>query len=281
MLNFSIRHYLILLMSIIFFSAALSSPASAEETWYKFGQNIQKLTEEVTVLRDNEHIQTYQGVNGLWKKIEINGTISYIARRYGYDSKKISEINGISESSRVRVGDWLFMPYSDKQLALFEKKGITRQSLKRPRGEFVWPIEGLKVTSRLGQRWGMVHTGLDIAAPRGTLVLAALDGEVVSARRAGGYGITVVIRHDSEFTTLYAHLHRALVKKGDKVRKGQAIALCGNTGKSTGPHLHFEVRSMDIPLDPEMFLPPFKDFIETVQEYENNSASRKSGVVKN
>ncbi|MEM9770690.1 MAG: peptidoglycan DD-metalloendopeptidase family protein [Cyanobacteria bacterium P01_D01_bin.73] len=107
---------------------------------------------------------------------------------------------------------------------------------------YIWPTKGV-FTSGYGWRWGRMHKGIDIAAPIGTPIVAAADGEVVfSGWNSGGYGNLVDIRHTDGSLTRYAHNSRNLVKRGQKVRQGQLIAEMGSTGRSTGPHLHFEIR---------------------------------------
>jgi hypothetical protein len=118
---------------------------------------------------------------------------------------------------------------------------------------FSWPLSG-SITSGYGQRSGRLHTGVDIAVPVGTPVLAAADGVVEHAGTAGGYGIAVYLDHDGT-DTRYAHLSRVLVRAGQRVRRGDRIALSGNTGRTTGPHLHFEVRPGGRPTDPLPYLP--------------------------
>jgi murein DD-endopeptidase MepM/ murein hydrolase activator NlpD len=102
------------------------------------------------------------------------------------------------------------------------------------------------------------HSGLDLAAPLHTPVRAAHAGVVMSGVNRGGYGLFVLIDRDlaGDFSTLYAHLSVALVSSGDPVSAGQLIGLVGSTGNSTGPHLHFEVRLHNVPVDPAPYLPP-------------------------
>ena len=97
---------------------------------------------------------------------------------------------------------------------------------------------------------GHFHSGIDLAAPLDTPVHAATGGLVAIHRERGGYGLYIVVMHDPQLSTLYAHLDWPLVQPGDVVSAGQAIALMGSTGNSTGPHLHFEVRIAGIPVDP-------------------------------
>ena len=98
------------------------------------------------------------------------------------------------------------------------------------------------------------HTGVDLIAPPGTPVVAAAGGVVSKVAYVPEYGNIVEVDHDNGLTTRYAHLLRSQVKTGDVVMKGQSIALVGSTGRSTGPHLHFEVREKGIPLNPNKFL---------------------------
>ncbi|MFA5577766.1 MAG: M23 family metallopeptidase, partial [Tissierellaceae bacterium] len=107
-------------------------------------------------------------------------------------------------------------------------------------GLFLMPTRGT-ISSRYGMRRGRMHNGLDIAAKTGTPINAADGGKVVFAGTKGTYGKMVEIDHGNGYKTRYAHCSSILVKVGDKVYKGQHIANVGNTGNSTGPHLHFEV----------------------------------------
>lgn len=124
----------------------------------------------------------------------------------------------------------------------------------------IWPVEG-RVTSHYGVRRHPisgrthVHAGIDIGVPTGTPVAATADGVVVAAKMDGGYGLVVTIDHGYGLTTLYAHNSSLKVKAGDAVTRGQVIALSGNTGVSTGPHVHYEVRVNGEPVDPRAYLP--------------------------
>jgi murein DD-endopeptidase MepM/ murein hydrolase activator NlpD len=123
----------------------------------------------------------------------------------------------------------------------------------------IWPTRGW-VTSDFGQRLDpytadrVQHGGMDIAAPHGKEVIAPSDGTVVFAGLEGGYGNVIVIDHGYGIKTRYGHLSKMLVKAGDKVKRGTQIAAVGNTGRSTGPHLHYEVRVNGIPQNPRKFI---------------------------
>jgi murein DD-endopeptidase MepM/ murein hydrolase activator NlpD len=123
-----------------------------------------------------------------------------------------------------------------------------------------WPVAG-EMTSPYGVRmrgWTpRLHHGVDIAAPEGTPVAAMRGGRVEHAGSRGGYGLSVVIRHDRNVSTLYAHLSRIDVRQGDRVRGGQTIGAVGRTGTATGPHLHFEVWRWGRPDDPVPLLGGF------------------------
>ncbi len=107
---------------------------------------------------------------------------------------------------------------------------------------YIWPAQG-NLTSGYGWRWGRLHKGIDIAAPIGTPIVAAAPGEVIFAGwNTGGYGNLVKLKHDDGSVTLYAHNNRVLIRSGQKVKQGQLIAEMGSTGRSSGPHLHFEIR---------------------------------------
>lgn len=111
----------------------------------------------------------------------------------------------------------------------------------RGTGTLKWPANGGYVSSGLGQRWGKLHKGIDIARPSDLTIKAADNGKVISAEYSGGYGNKVVIDHNNGLQTVYAHLDSIAVSAGQVVSQGQKLGVMGNTGNSTGTHLHFEV----------------------------------------
>jgi len=117
-----------------------------------------------------------------------------------------------------------------------------------------WPLKQGRVSSKFGKRGRRMHRGLDIAARRGTPVLAVEDGVVTRSKYVRGYGRLVVLKHSNMYTTRYGHNSKNLVKVGDKVYKGQTIALVGSTGRSTGPHIHFEIRQNGTAINPLKYL---------------------------
>ncbi len=153
----------------------------------------------------------------------------------------------------------------DKLLAQskeIEKKIVALQSSQKYiGGALTWPSPGYyKITSPFGNRTHPIlkkkkpHTGIDIAVPKGTDIIAANAGKVIYSGYYGGYGNTVIIDHGGKISTLYAHNSKLLVNVGDEVAKDKVISKSGSTGLSTGPHLHFEVRENGSPVDPMKYL---------------------------
>ena len=118
-----------------------------------------------------------------------------------------------------------------------------------------WPLRGV-LYARFGKKGREPHDGIDLAVPMGTPVKTAQEGEVLYAGEQRGYGLIVIIRHSERLITLYAHNRDLRVKSGQKVRRGQVIATVGESGKTSGPQLHFEVRVDGKPMDPLDYLGP-------------------------
>ncbi len=146
-----------------------------------------------------------------------------------------------------------------------ESVNLMRFAAERlPFGEPVYAgrrTSGFGVRADPKGRGKAMHTGLDIAAPRGTAIYSTAEGIVTFVGRQSGYGILVKIRHAFGFETVYAHLNRARVKVGQRVSRGDRIADMGSTGRSTGTHLHYEVRIDNEPVDPVKFIGAAKDVL--------------------
>jgi len=140
--------------------------------------------------------------------------------------------------------------------------GLVVQAQQARPGGLIAPVRGATLTQPFGcssleiEPWSAAcpshhfHSGVDLAAPLDTPVYAATAGIVSLQRERGGYGLYMLVTRDPQLSTLYGHLDWPLVQSGDVVAAGQAIALMGSTGNSTGPHLHFEVRIAGVPVDP-------------------------------
>lgn len=118
---------------------------------------------------------------------------------------------------------------------------------------YIMPVSEYIFTSAFGPRWGTNHNGVDLAVPEGTQVYAASDGTIVQSGWNGGYGISICIEHKDGSMTRYGHLSSNDVCVGDVVSQGDVIGLSGNTGNSTGPHVHFEIIVDGIPVDPMQY----------------------------
>ena len=157
------------------------------------------------------------------------------------------------------------------------------------------PINGARLSSGFGMRrhpvlgYSKMHKGLDFAAPTGTPIYAAGDGVVKKAGRLGAYGNYVRIRHRSDLDTAYAHMSKISVKNGERVKQGQIIGYVGTTGRSTGPHLHYEIlvsnkhvnpRSINLPVGQALAGADLKKFKSKVKEVNNQYAAVRDGIVK-
>ncbi|WP_296976855.1 murein hydrolase activator EnvC [Thermobacillus sp. ZCTH02-B1] len=173
--------------------------------------------------------------------------------------QRAEELEEISEEQEK-----LMMELARKEKAAIEAEKKKKNKVYYTGGKLGMPIRDYKyVSSKFGPRThpitgekGKQHNGIDFAAPAGTDIYAAESGTVIVAQRMSGYGNTVIIDHGNGLWTLYAHIRNGgiLVKAGDEVKKGQKIAEVGSTGNSTGPHLHFEVRLNEKPVDPDSYL---------------------------
>lgn len=157
---------------------------------------------------------------------------------------EVVKINGV-EDKRTVVSEKITKQPKTQVVV----KGTKEVPAKKGTGTFKMPTRG-SLSSRFGTRWGRAHEGIDLAAPIGTAVNAADGGVVISVGTNGAYGKLVKIDHGGGYVTYYGHLSKFFVKQGDKVYKGQKIAAVGNTGRSTGPHLHFEIRKNGTPVNP-------------------------------
>lgn len=128
---------------------------------------------------------------------------------------------------------------------------------------FCMPTTRTQVTSQFGYRWGRMHNGIDIKVYTGDSIYSAFPGKVrVVGYSPKGYGYYIVVRHPNGLETLYGHLSKQLIKVNQEVASGEAIGIGGNTGRSTGPHLHFEIRICSTPLDPSLLFDfPHQDLV--------------------
>ncbi|HVV17150.1 MAG TPA: M23 family metallopeptidase [Polyangia bacterium] len=196
-----------------------------------------------------------EALRGHWIVVGEGDTLAGLARAAGVPPEDILEANGLDAAAQVRPGLSLFV-LDGPPAPMPAPQSPAPAGAGRP---LQWPLTTVAVTigSPFGARWGKPHEGIDLPAPVGTPVFAAADGQVVYAGHGlRGYGNLVVVKHAGDLLTVYAHNSALLVSQGQPVRAGDRIALVGQSGHATGPHLHFEVRSGQIPRDPMTYLPP-------------------------
>lgn len=194
---------------------------------------------------------------GSWYVVSPGETLDDIARRAGVPPEDILELNGLDDAAQVQAGRLLFVLTAAPAATPTPTPPAPEEKGARP--TLRWPLTTIRIVlgSPFGARWGKPHEGIDLPAPIGTPVFAAADGRVVYAGSGiRGYGNLVVLKHPGDLLTVYAHNSVLLVSQGQTVRAGDRIALVGQSGHATGPHLHFEVRTGQIPRDPMSYLPP-------------------------
>ena len=203
-------------------------------------------TENIDALRDNiKNINSTIATLGLTQKVLINNANKFSNPMVGAAFNPL-EFDDDMDPKYQKLAD---------DLELWN--GLKKLDTVLPLGA---PVEKMRITSNFGTRNDPFtgkpkkHRGIDFAGKIGTELMAVAPGRVVSAGERVGYGTTVEIDHGLGFTTLYAHLSQALVTRGDWVRPGTVIGLAGSTGRSTGPHLHYEIRYKGVPFDPSKFV---------------------------
>jgi murein DD-endopeptidase MepM/ murein hydrolase activator NlpD len=144
-------------------------------------------------------------------------------------------------------------PEAPTRAAPVERKRAVQ--VGRPGGALEWPLRGV-LYARFGRKGKEPHDGVDLAAPAGSPVKTAGPGTVLFAGEQRAYGLIVIVEHPGDLITLYAHNRDLRVKTGQVVRPGQVVATVGDSGRTSGPHLHFEVRKGGLPVDPLDFLGP-------------------------
>ena len=197
-------------------------------------------------------------VDGIYYTVSAGDTLEKLAKNYQITVDKIVGFkpNGLVEPYTLVPGQKIMLPDGRKKVVptnYYPMTFVGRAPSGAPKGSgrFAWPTHGY-----LSQRYWSGHLGFDIANSKGTPIVAADDGYVrLAGRDTYGYGNQVVIDHGNGYLTRYAHLERVLVKAGDTVKKNQKIGTMGSTGRSTGPHLHFEIIYDGVRRNPSSFLP--------------------------
>ncbi len=184
---------------------------------------------------------------GVFHQVKKGQSLSELAAAYKVAVEEILEINGIEDPGALSVNENVFIPGA--KLLPEEREYLLGWGFIKPcRG---WISSGYGWRRDPFSRQRRFHHGIDLAVPKGTPVYAARDGIVTYAGWMGAYGQLIIIKHSQGYSTRYAHNSATLVKKGQKIKQGQLIARVGNTGRSTGSHLHFEIRRWGKPINPK------------------------------
>lgn len=247
----------------------------------KFGTDTSTITDLNDIERPGQirkgQIILVPSKKGIYYTIKKGDTLTSISKKYQSEISEIAVLNNI-DGSDIMAGRKIFIPGAVEQSETVSKKIIIRgkddtrvADLKNRKEKNVhvekkvtgvvltWPLRG-PVTSGFGYRKDpfsgsrRFHCGMDIGAEIGTPVKAAGNGKVIFSGWKGSYGYLVVISHEKNYISVYAHNSKNLVKTGETIKKGEVVALSGNTGAVTGAHLHFEIRKGTIPLNPRRLL---------------------------
>ncbi|HUW22826.1 MAG TPA: peptidoglycan DD-metalloendopeptidase family protein [bacterium] len=189
-------------------------------------------------------------------------TLWRISRVYEVDLDEIARINHLADATRIKTGQLIFVPGAK------ERKDTLAYVPKRPSPEkkeeakpppelidFSWPLRG-EILVGFGKLNGKRHQGVDIEGREGTPIVAIYDGIVTySNDKLRGYGNMVIIKHNEDYSSVYAHNLINLAREGERINKGQAIAQVGATGWADVPHLHFEIRERGKAVNPVFYLP--------------------------
>jgi murein DD-endopeptidase MepM/ murein hydrolase activator NlpD len=208
----------------------------------------------------------FPSIDGIAYKIKDGENLWDISVLYKIDFYDLLDINSLISPDKLKLGQQIILPSvealktespskpkSTASASTSTAKTTSKTTSSAPLSRGSWPASG-SVTSKFGQRWGKAHKGIDIGVPTGTNVKAFKSGKVTYSGWQGSYGYLVIISHGDGLQTYYAHNSKLLVKEGQSVDSGSVIAKSGNTGNSTGPHIHFEVRKNGNPVNPYQYL---------------------------
>ena len=187
---------------------------------------------------------------GIYHEVKTGETLWRIAKAYNMPVEKITKANRIAKAAQISAGQMLFIPGAARiQNVSPNYSGLSPS-------DFIWPVKG-KIISFFGtMNGGMVNKGIDIKTIEGEDILASRTGRVIFAdEKLKGFGKTLIIDHGDNYSSVYAHNSKILVKAGDEVKKWQVIAKAGSTGRASEPFLHYEIRKGHEPQNPFYYLP--------------------------
>ncbi len=199
---------------------------------------------------------------GVYHIVERHQTFYRICKTYGVDIKEVAKSNGITNVSKIQTGQKIFIPGAERVLrveiyiddVVLEPTEKEKERTEYPKKDFIWPVEG-RCINFFEDEERKSHQGIDISSPPGTPIKASNSGWVIySGNAIRGYGNLIILRHSEEFVSVYAHNQVNLAEEGMWVEKGQTIGKVGQTGRASGPHLHFEIRRNNKAMDPLLLL---------------------------
>jgi len=183
-------------------------------------------------------------VQGIYHRVGKGQTLWSISKLYNVDLDELVRSNKLLNSSQIQAGQMLFIPRNE-QLNPVLSSGE----------EFIWPIKGTVLSAFNQVSSNAVNKGVDIRANYGSFVGASRSGKVIFAsENLRGFGKTIIVQHDDNFSTVYARNSENLVKVGETIKQGQLIAKVGSSGRNNVAYLHFEIRKKHIPQNPYYYL---------------------------
>lgn len=194
--------------------------------------------------------------------VQRGESLTRIARQYQTSGEEIARLNQLKKNAHLKIGQKLIVRLTQEPiLQQIEALGdqpingeVAAPKAQEENVNFIWPVAG-RVSSGFGNRHGRLHDGIDISAKSGTPIKAVAMGKVLYSGRMSGYGNLLIIKHQDNFFSAYAHLAKRNVREGQKVKQGQLIGTVGRTGRASSPHLHFEIRHKTRSRDPLNYLP--------------------------
>lgn len=207
-----------------------------------------------------------------------------IARQAPID-RKLKSVDSLALQKQIRAEQSeypalsLYPNWNNQYVHAYGKDAIIPDSYTIDLTGFHMPTPSTRITSPFGPRWRRMHNGLDLKVNIGDTIVAAFDGKVrIVKYERRGYGKYVVIRHDNGLETVYGHLSKQLVEENQLVKAGEVIGLGGNTGRSTGSHLHFETRFLGIAINPVyMFDFPKQDIVADTYTFRKTKSVKRAG----
>ncbi|MBY0370033.1 LysM peptidoglycan-binding domain-containing M23 family metallopeptidase [bacterium] len=203
------------------------------------------------------------GIQSRYHRVTSGESLQKVATLYSVPVESLQRFNEDTLAQGLKPGQKLYIPFEEREdwdAEFYDDTNNGRVVASVDPADigkvtFLWPVKG-RISSRFGSRYmhgrgRHFHEGIDIAAKKGTPVKAARSGHVVYATsRIPGYGNMVIVQHPDKYSSVYAHLTKIDVRKGQFVTRGQTVGTVGRTGRATGAHLHFEVRAKRQPVDP-------------------------------